>query len=105
MLPAFQQMLLFSPFPRHHSFAFQSPAARTDIYKGSFFPQTEIGMPFQILIITSVEGVEDSVARFISLVRARDKLPRLTRKVLILILKKCLSEALLISTHISFVVK
>ena len=32
----------------HHSLTFQTPATRTDIYKGSFFPLTEIGMPFQI---------------------------------------------------------
>ena len=55
-------------------------------------------------IITSVEGAEDSVARFTSPVRARDKLLRLSPEK-ILILKKCLSEALLMSNHISFVVK
>ena len=44
------------------------------------------------------------MARFTSPVRARDKLLRLSPEK-ILILKKCLSEALLMSTHISFVVK
>ena len=28
------------PSRNHHSLTFQTPAARTDIYKGSFFPQT-----------------------------------------------------------------
>ena len=32
----------------NHSLIFHTAATRTDIYKGSFFPQTEIGMPFQI---------------------------------------------------------
>ena len=82
MLPAFQQMLLFSPFPRHHSFTFHTPAARTDIYNGSFFPQTiRDWNALPNLIITSVEGAEDSVARFTSLVRAREELPRLSKKI------------------------
>ena len=67
MLPAFQQMLLFSPYPCHHSFTFQSPAARTNIYKSSFFPQTIRDLnALPDSIITSVEGAEDSVARFTS---------------------------------------
>ena len=73
MLPAFQQMILLSTIPSHHSFTLQTPAARTDIYKGSFFPQTiRDWNALPDLIITSVEGAEDSVARFTSLVRARD---------------------------------
>ena len=36
VLSAFQEMTLFP----HHSFAFQIPTARTDINKGSIFPQT-----------------------------------------------------------------
>ena len=57
----------------HHSLTFQTPAARTDIYKGSFFPQTTRewnALPDSI--ITSAESAEDGVARFISLERARD---------------------------------
>ena len=55
----------------HHSQTFQTPVARTDIYKGQFFPQTISdwnALPDSI--ITSVEGAEDGVARFTSLVRA-----------------------------------
>ena len=37
----------------------------------SSFRQSEIGMPVQIPIITSVEGAEDGLARFTSLVKAR----------------------------------
>ena len=57
----------------HHSMTFQTPAARTDIYKGSFFPQTV--RDWNVLpdsIITSVEGEENGVARFTSLMRTRD---------------------------------
>ena len=55
----------------HHSLTFQTPATRTDIDKGSFFPQTI--RDWNVLpdsIITSAEGAEDGVARFTSLVRA-----------------------------------
>ena len=56
----------------HHSLTFQTHAARTEMYKGSFFPQTEIGMPFQFRSITSIESAEGGVSRFTctSLVRA-----------------------------------
>ena len=51
----------------HHSLTFQTPAARTDIYKGSFFPQTVRDWnALSDLIITFVEGAEDGVARFTS---------------------------------------
>ena len=46
------------------SLTFQSPAARTDIYKDSIFPQTI--RDWNVLpdsIITSVDGAEDGVAR------------------------------------------
>ena len=57
----------------HHSLTFQTPAARTDIYKGPFLPQTiRDWNALPDSIITSVEGAEDGVARFTSLVRARD---------------------------------
>ena len=53
---------------RNHHSAFQTPTARADIYKGSFFHWN--ALPDSI--ISSAEGAEDSVARFTSLVRARD---------------------------------
>ena len=60
----------------HHSMTFQTfqtPVARTNIYKGSFFPQTiRDWNALPDSIITSIEGAEDGVARFTSLVRARD---------------------------------
>ena len=57
----------------HHSMTFQTPATRTDIYKGSFFPQTiRDWNALPDSIITSAEGAEDGVARFTSLVRARN---------------------------------
>ena len=51
----------------HHSLTFQTPATRTDIYKGSFFPQTI--RDWNVLpdsIITSAERAKDGVARFTS---------------------------------------
>ena len=39
----------------HHSLTFQTPDARTDIYNGSFFPQSEIGRPFQIQLLPLLE--------------------------------------------------
>ena len=56
-----------------HSMAFQTPIANTDVYKGSFFPQTI--MDWNALpdsLISSAEDAEDCVAKFTSLVRARD---------------------------------
>ena len=51
----------------HHSPTFQTLAARTDIYKGSFFPQTiRDWNALPDSIITSAEGAEDGVARFAS---------------------------------------
>ena len=83
MLPAFQHYSitddLIPPYPpikrsrNHHSLTFQTTAARTVIYKGSFSPQ--IIRDWNALpdsIITSVEGAENGVARFTSLVRAKD---------------------------------
>ena len=76
MLPAFQMMTL-SPTNRrskiHHSLTLQTPTARTNIFKGSFFPQTL--RDWNVLsdsIIFSDEGTEDGVARFTSLVGAWD---------------------------------
>ena len=52
---------------------FQTPPTRTDIYKGLFFPQTiRDWNALPNSIITSAEGAEDGVARFTSLLRARD---------------------------------
>ena len=57
----------------HHSLTFQTPRAKTDIYKGSFIPQTiRVWNTLPDSVITSVEGAEHDVARFTSLVRARD---------------------------------
>ena len=56
-----------------HSMAFQTPIANTDVYKGSFFPQTIRdwnALPYSL--ISAAEDAEDYVAKFTSLVRARD---------------------------------
>ena len=56
-----------------HSMAFQTPIANSDVYKGSFFPQTirdRNALPDSL--ISSAEDAEDCVAKFTSLVRARD---------------------------------
>ena len=53
--------------------AFQTPIANTDVYKGSFFPVTI--RDWNVLpdsLILSAEAAEDCVAKFTSLVRARD---------------------------------
>ena len=53
-----------------HSMAFQTPTANTDVYKGSFFPKTIrdwIALPDSL-----ISPAEDCVAKFTSLVRARD---------------------------------
>ena len=56
-----------------HSKTFQTPIANTDVYKCSFVPQTI--RDWNVLpdsLISSAEVAEDSVAKFTSLVRARD---------------------------------
>ena len=56
-----------------HSMAFQTPPANTDVYKGSFFPQTIRdcnALPDSL--ISSAEDAENCIAKFTSLVRARD---------------------------------
>ena len=56
-----------------HSVPFQTPIANTDVYKGSFFSQTirdRNALPNSL--ISSAEDAEDYVAKFTSLVRARD---------------------------------
>ena len=56
-----------------HSMAFQTPIANTDVYKSSFFPQTiRDWNALPNSLISSAEDAEDCVAKFTSLVRARD---------------------------------
>ena len=48
------------------------PIANTDVYKGSFFPQTiRDWNALPDSLISSAEDVEDCVTKFTSLVRAR----------------------------------
>ena len=57
----------------HHSLAFQTPLAGTDIYKCSFFPQTiRDWNSLTDSLISASECAEDSVTTFTSLVRVRD---------------------------------
>ena len=56
-----------------HSMAFQTSIASTDAYIGSFFPQTITdwnALPDSL--ISTAEVAEDCVAKFTSLMRARD---------------------------------
>ena len=58
---------------KHHSLAFQTLFANTGIYKCSFFPQTiRDWNSLTDTLLSAAEGAEDSVAKFTSLVRARD---------------------------------
>ena len=53
--------------------AFQTPIANTDDYKGSFFPHTiRDWNDLPDYLTSSAEVTEDCVAKFTSLVRARD---------------------------------
>ena len=57
----------------HHSLAFQTPFANTDMYKSSIFPQTiRDWNSLTDSLLSAAECAEDSVAKFTSLVRARD---------------------------------
>ena len=62
------------PKTRHcrnlHSIAFQTPIANTDVYKGSFFPQTIRDWDTLPDFLTS--SAEDCIAKFTSLVRDRN---------------------------------
>ena len=52
---------------------YQVPIANTDIYKCSFFSQTIRNWnALPDTLISSAEGAKDGVAKFTSLVRARD---------------------------------
>ena len=55
-----------------HSMAFQTPIANTDVYKGSFFPQTiRDWNALPDSLISSAEDAEDCVAKITSLVTGR----------------------------------
>ena len=55
------------------SLTFRTPFANTDIYKSSFFPQTiRDWNSLTDSLLSATESTEDSVAKFTSLVRARD---------------------------------
>ena len=57
----------------HHSLAFQTPLAGTNIYQFSFFPQTiRDWKSLTDSLISASEYVEDSGTKLISLIRARD---------------------------------
>ena len=52
---------------------FKPPFVNTDIYKCGFFPQTiRDWNSLTDTLLSAAEGAEDSVAKFTSLVRARD---------------------------------
>ena len=56
-----------------NSMAFQTPIANTDVYKGGFFPRTiRDWNALPDSLTSSAEDAEDCVAKFASLVRARD---------------------------------
>ena len=60
-------------YRNQHSMTFQTPIANTDVYKGSFFPRTiRDWNALPDSLISSAEDAEDCVAKFTSLVRARD---------------------------------
>ena len=62
-----------SRYRKQHSMAFQTPIAYTDVYKGSFFPQTiRDWNALANSLISSAEDEDDCVVKFTSLVRARD---------------------------------
>ena len=50
--------------------AFQTPIANADVYKGSFLPQTIRG--WNAIPNSLISSAVDFVAKFTSLVRARD---------------------------------
>ena len=57
-----------------HSLAFQIPSANKDVYKYSFFQQTfRDWNDLSESLISSSEQSDDSVSKFISLVRTREK--------------------------------
>ena len=73
-LPTNDPVLSSMPIRNHHSLAFQPPLARTDIYKFSFSSYYKRLEVLDKPLIYASEGEEDSVTKFTSLLRARDKL-------------------------------
>ena len=71
MIPTDDLIPLIRRSRNYHPLNFQTPAARIDIYKGSFFPQTiRDWNALPDSIIAAAEGAEECMARFTS--RARD---------------------------------
>ena len=61
---------------KHHTLAFQTPFANTDIYKSIFFPQTiRDWNSLTNSLLSAAEGAEASVATITSLVRTSVLLP------------------------------
>ena len=76
MFPGYTCIGFGTYFDLHHSLAFQTSFANTDIYKCSFFPQTiRDWNSLTDTLLSAAEGAEDrelsSVAKFTSLVRSR----------------------------------
>ena len=58
---------------RNQHYGISTPIANTDVYKGSFFPQTiRDWNALPDSMVSSAEDAHDCVAKFTSLVRARD---------------------------------
>ena len=75
MQPVYLQMTLSHQLGMSESItlAFQTSFANTDINNSSFFPQTiRDWNSLTDSLLSVAEGAEDSVAKFTSLVRARD---------------------------------
>ena len=71
-LPTDDLILLTRSGRNHHSVAFQTPTSGTDIYKG-FFPHTiRDWNTLPDFVISSDEIMGDCIAKFTSLVKARD---------------------------------
>ena len=72
-LPTNDLVLPIRHVRKHHCLAFQTPFANTGIYKCSFFPQNiRDWNSLTDTLLSAAKGAEDSVAKFIPLVRARD---------------------------------
>ena len=71
-IPTYDLIPLVRRCRNDHSMAYRVPIANTDIYKCSFFHQTiRDWNSLPDSLISSAEGIEDGVAKFTSLVRAR----------------------------------
>ena len=72
-IPTYDLIPLVRRCRNDHSMAYQVPIANTGIYKCSFFPQTiRDWNALPDSLISSAEGAKDGVAKFTSLMRARD---------------------------------